>query len=89
MEWAFLYMMVILKIPIVALAYIVWWAIRQHEPIEPASDDGGPGVSEGPHRSRRGGPRGPRRGPHGGRMPPSPPRVRTARAWARARRVER
>ena len=86
MEWAFLYMMVILKIPIVALGWIVWWAIHQEEPVEPARGDGGSGTREHPH-ARRPPPRGPRRGPHGGRMLASPPRVRTVKA--RARRIER
>jgi hypothetical protein len=86
--WTFLYLMVFLKLPILALLGIVWWAIRQqpdpHE--QPAEDDGG--IARHPH-PRRPFPRrpSPRRGPHGSPAPPAPPRVRTV--IARSRAVER
>ena len=63
MEWAFIWMMVVLKIPIAMLLYIVWWAIKQHEPEAPVHDEDG-GVKP-PHRPRVP-PRPRRRGPHGG-----------------------
>ena len=47
MGWTFVYLMLILKIPIVALLTIVWWAIRSTpEESEPVRDEGGvlPGV---------------------------------------------
>jgi hypothetical protein len=82
--WTFLYLMLFLKLPILGLLGIVWWAIRQ-EP-EPADSGQDGGAKHPPHprrpRPRRGGPR---RGPHGAPPPTSPPRVRTT--VARARRV--
>jgi hypothetical protein len=80
----FIFMMLALKIPIVALICLVWWAIKQ-EP-EPASSPGGEGgtkVPPHPRHPRRPLPRPPRRGPHGGQVVPSPPRVRSVVARAR------
>jgi hypothetical protein len=81
--WTFLYLMVFLKLPILALLGIVWWAIRQTP--EPAGSDGGDGgVKDRPHHPRTPPRRGPRRrDPHGAPIPPSPPRVRTTAARAR------
>jgi hypothetical protein len=74
MTWGFIWMVVVLKIPIVALLWLVWWAVRA-EP-EPAGDeqpggDGGTGHSPRPQR-----PRPPRRGDHAVPAPQPPPRVR-------------
>ncbi len=85
MTWGFLWLMLALKIPLAALIYIVWWAIKQ-EPEQPgSSDDGDGGVKRHPHRRhpRKPFPRHPRRGPHGDPAPASPARVRTVRARAR------
>jgi hypothetical protein len=76
--------MVVLKIPIVALLWIVWWAIRATP--EPAAPGGEGGIKDRPHPRHprtppRRGPR--RRDPHGAPLPPSPPRVRTTAARAR------
>jgi hypothetical protein len=79
----FLWMMVVLKIPIAALLWLVWWAIQEPEPVVPGEDDGGsrrPDHPRGPSR-----PRPPRRGPHAGDPPASPPRVRTAAVGDRSR----
>ncbi|PZS14911.1 MAG: hypothetical protein DLM64_00855 [Solirubrobacterales bacterium] len=86
MTWGFLWLMLALKIPIAALIYLVWWAIKQ-TPEESPSSDGGGGVK--PHRPhpRKPLPRHPRRGPHGAPAPAPPARVRTVRA--RARTLER
>lgn len=74
MGWAFLWLMVALKIPIAALLYIVWWAIKQSDD-EPIADSGDGGVRP-PHRPRV--PRHPRRrGPHGAPGLGAPPRSRT------------
>lgn len=71
----FIWMMLVLKIPIGALLYIVWWAARQE--VEPTHDSDGGGNDRHPHRpSRRPPPRPPRRGPHADPPPPSPQRVR-------------
>ena len=74
--WGFLWVMVLLKIPLVALLWIVWWAV--HSTPEPEAgtgeDDGG---IHGP-RERPPEPLGPRRrGPHGDPVVPAPPRTRT------------
>ncbi len=78
--WTFLWLMLALKIPIVALFLIVRWAVRQTP--EPASDgsDGGVGPRQQPrhpHHPRSHLPRPPRRGPHGEPPAPAPRRVRT------------
>lgn len=70
-----LWLMVVLKIPIIALGWIVWKAIHA-EPVPPedvvADNDGG-GGSERPSPRR---PRPPRRGPHGEPVPQPPARIR-------------
>ena len=84
--WGFIWIMFVLKIPLVALLWLVWYAIHaEPEPAAEDSDDGGIGKPH-PHEPR--GPGRPRhRGPHGDPVVPSPPRVRTT---AQARdRVER
>jgi hypothetical protein len=73
--------MLALKLPIAALIYIVWWAIKQ-EPDEPSSDDDGGIKRRRPHPPKPF-PRRPRRGPHGDPAPSPPARVRTVRARAR------
>jgi hypothetical protein len=74
-----------LKIPLVALLLIVWWAIRQ-TPEEPHSRDDDGGVRRPSVRShpRPPFPRHPRRGPHGDPRPPAPMRIRTTTARARS-----
>ena len=84
MEWTFVWMMVVLKIPIAAMLYSVWWAIHQRDPEEPVTEDDG-GVRP-PHRPRVPGRRPRSRGPHGAPgAATAPPRVRTALAPVRAR----
>lgn len=83
MGWTFFWLMVVLKVPIAALFYIVYWAIKQSDADAPASN--GDGGIKPPHRPRA--PRHPRtRGPHGspGAIPAHPrvrpPAVTRARA---------
>ena len=76
MTWGFLWLMLALKLPIAALIYIVWWAIKQ-EPEDSTSSDEDGGVKRKPDR------RHPRRGPHGDPAPLPPARVRTVKARAR------
>ena len=74
--WGFLWIMVLLKIPLVALLWIVWWAVHAtpDPEAEAGSDDGG---IHGP-REPTPEPVGPRRrGPHGDPVVPAPPRTRT------------
>jgi hypothetical protein len=80
--WGFLWLMLALKLPLAALIYIVWWAIKQ-EPEDSSSDDDGGIKRHRPH-PREPFPRRPRRGPHGDPVAPPPPRVRTTRARARS-----
>lgn len=88
--WTFIWLMFILKIPIVALFLIVRWAVKATPETE-----GGPGQDGGigprprprhPHHPRSRRPRSPRRGPHGEPAPVPPARVRTV---ARSSRLTR
>jgi hypothetical protein len=82
--WTFIWLMVILKIPIVALFLIVRWAVRQG-PEAAAEEDGGIGPRPNhPSHPRPRLPRAPRRGPHRGAPAVlAPARIRTAAARAR------
>ena len=72
--WGVFWLAVILKIPIVALLALVWYAVRQPPVPEAEQDDSG-GLRRGPHpRSRP--PHPPRRGPHAEPPPAAPDRVR-------------
>jgi hypothetical protein len=67
--------MFVLKIPVVALGWIVWRAIH-NVPVQPEDasfDADGGGGSKHPTPRR---PRPPRRGPHGEPLPQPPARVR-------------
>jgi hypothetical protein len=80
-----IWLAVALKVPIAALLYLVWWAVK--DPPVPAADDGSGGS---PDRDPRPHPRGrppnpPRRGPHGAPEPSSPARVRVAERRTRRR----
>lgn len=80
----FLWMFVVLKIPIVAALALIWYAIREPEPVvDEDSDGGGSGRTPDPRTWR---PRPPRRGDHAAPPPPAPPRTRTG-AVARRRTV--
>ena len=64
-----LFLFVGLKVPLLALCWLVWWAIRQ----TPDEDEqpGGGGTKRRPHPARPL-PRTPRRGPHGEPAPARP-----------------
>ncbi|MCD6014645.1 MAG: hypothetical protein K0R88_729 [Solirubrobacterales bacterium] len=65
------FLMVILKIPVAALLYLVWWAFRAST--EPEEAPPGPdGHRFGRFRRQPKRPRGPRRGGHGDGLPPLP-----------------
>ncbi|MEJ7656264.1 MAG: hypothetical protein WKF33_04460 [Thermoleophilaceae bacterium] len=74
--WAFVFMMVGLKIPLIALLWLVWWAARA----EPDDDEGGggsdPGDDDGPRHPRPRPRRPSRRGPHGDHGSVAPRRTR-------------
>ena len=93
MGWGFVWLMVVLKIPIGLLLWLVWWAVRQ-VPDDAAGEapgrDGGSKVPQAddprprhphPPLSRRPRPR----GPHGDPTLPPPPRTRTLVARSRMR----
>ena len=83
MDWpTFVWMFLILKIPVVAALLLIWYAVKEPAPAEGDPDSGGGGS----HHPRLRPPRGPRRGPHTELAPPSPPRVRTT---ARGPELER
>jgi hypothetical protein len=82
--WGFLWLMLALKLPLIGLICIVWWAIRQEPEETPPSDgDGGIKRKQRPHHPKPF-PRRPRRGPHGDPAPMPPARIRTVRARARS-----
>jgi hypothetical protein len=86
--WGFIWLMILLKIPVAALLWLVWWAIHAtpepNVPVE-GDDDGGLG-DRSPHGPRPLSPPPRRRGPHREAPPPAPARMRTARPTpARAR----
>jgi len=93
MSATFIFLMVVLKLPIFALFYIVWWAVHAKPEPEPVTgDDGGTKRPinprpRHPRHPRPALPRNPRRGPHGAQRAPAPSRTRTV--VARARSVER
>jgi hypothetical protein len=75
--WGFLWIMLVLKIPLAMLLYIVWYAIKAvPEVVDESDDDGGQRRPRGPRITP---PRPPRRGPHGDPTPSSPDRMRTTR----------
>jgi hypothetical protein len=80
-----LWLALALKVPIVALLYLVWWAIKD-PPVSMADDDGGgsPDRDPRPHPRDRP-PHPPRRGPHGPPEPAAPARVRVAKRRTRRR----
>jgi hypothetical protein len=80
--WGFIWLMLALKLPIAALIYIVWWAIKQEPEDQSTDEDGGIKRQPRPHPPKPF-PRHPRRGPHGDPAPMAPARVRTTRARAR------
>jgi hypothetical protein len=77
--WTIFYMVVILKIPMIAALWLVWWAIKS----EPTPDEE-TGEDRGPRRTRPPLPRWPRRGPRpagggAGCTPPPCPQTTVAR----------
>jgi hypothetical protein len=77
------YMLVILKIPVIAAFVLIWYAIQEPEP---ADEEPRERLHRGgdDDRPRRHGPRTPRRGPHAEPPPKSPQRTRAV-----GKRVER
>jgi hypothetical protein len=71
--WTLFFMLVILKIPLFAALYLIWYAVKE----EPAPEEEGTGEERGPRRRLPPLPRWPRRGPIDGgdcKVPPCPER---------------
>ena len=79
-----LWLALALKVPIVALLYLVWWAIKDPPTVEVDEDGGSPDRDPRPHPRDRP-PHPPRRGPHGPPEPAAPARVRGAKRRTRRR----
>jgi hypothetical protein len=85
--WTFIWLMVLLKIPIVALFLLVRWAVGQ-TPEGTSEQDGGIGPRlhpRHPHHPRSRLPRPSRRGPHGEPPVASPARMRASASLRRLR----
>ena len=83
---AVIWMFVVLKIPILAALWLIWYAVQEPEPAADESDERGGSDREGGPVPRK--PRPPRRGPHGAPPPAPPSRVRSdpGRKLRRAKR---
>jgi len=77
--WGVFWLAIVLKIPIGALLWIVWWAVKD-PPLPEVGDDGRGGSDREPWHPRGRPPHPPRRGPHRDPAPAAPQRVRVARA---------
>jgi hypothetical protein len=77
--WTFLWLMLFIKVPLIALFLLVRWAVKQTPEPAPGSDGGiGPPLAPlHPHHPRGRPPRLPRRGPHGDPPARPPARMRT------------
>ena len=53
MTWGFLWLMLALKIPIIALLWIVWWAVRSEPENEERTDGGDGGIKFRPPHPHR------------------------------------
>jgi hypothetical protein len=88
MGWTMLYLFVFLKLPLMALFYLVWWAVHQTgDEVPEAGEGGSPREPQPRPHDHPKLPRAPRRGPHGDPAPQAPQRVRAV--TARARELER
>jgi hypothetical protein len=72
--WTMLYLFVFLKLPIVAAAWLIWWAVHQEPDYSEDQDDGGGKRRLHPPSKL---PNAPRRGSHHEPAPPPPARVRS------------
>lgn len=66
MTWEIIWMLIILKIPVIYLCLVVWWAVRaKPAPLEPALSRVGTEIDSGPSWQFPGRSRRRRPGPHG------------------------
>jgi hypothetical protein len=80
-----LWLALALKVPIVALLYLVWWAVKDPPTAEVDEDGGGSHDRDSRPHPRDRPPHPPRRGPHGPPEPAAPARVRVAKRRTRRR----
>lgn len=77
--WPIFFLLVVLKIPVFASLWLVYWAAKQYDEPETATDENDGGFKRRPRPKRPPGPR--RGGPHGGGaalpVPDCPPGGRT------------
>jgi hypothetical protein len=68
--WPMFFLLVVLKVPVLAMIYLVWWACQPVPEVQSGEDEGG----DYGRRRRPRLPRGPRRGPEGPelRLPEAP-----------------
>ena len=81
--WAFIFLMLIMKVPIVYLGTVIWWAVQEPKPPEGAAklaELPEPLLPWRPWRLRRR--RVPRPGPHGSPVRRPLPAARAARTYA-------
>jgi hypothetical protein len=81
MGWTLFFMLVILKIPLAAALYLIWWSVKE----EPASEEDRSDEDRGPRRNLPPFPRWPRRDPAGGgecRAAPCPQEAERTPAYA-------
>jgi hypothetical protein len=78
--WELVFMLLVLKIPLVYLCVVVWWAIRaeprEEEPVAPVRVEDTPEPHAGWSRPRHGGGSGAGRRPSRGRIGRRPTRAR-------------
>ena len=82
--WAFIFLMLIMKVPVVYLGTVIWWAVQEPKPPEGAAklaELPEPLQPWRPWRLRRR--PGPRRGPHGSPVRRPLPAARAAHPYAR------
>jgi hypothetical protein len=94
----FIFLLIVLKIPVLAMLYLVFWAAKE-EDVEDAFDEGNDEGGGGRKRPMPKYPIGPRRDPHGGgakRLPkpahdgrPRQPAVVVARSLERSRSADK
>ncbi|SEH10653.1 hypothetical protein SAMN02745716_0501 [Thermoleophilum album] len=86
MDWGFLWLAFFVKLPMLSLLAVVWWALRKSPPVAHAGDDPEGGIRpRADERPRRPGPWPARRGPHGGNAVTVPARRSSLRASPRRR----
>ena len=83
--WGIVWLAIALKVPIIALLYLVWWAIKDPPVAMVDEDDGGSADRDPSPHPRDRPPHPPRRGPHGPPEPAAPARVRVAKRRTRRR----